>query len=380
MSHLFIKPLLLAGILSALLLFFVAGCSQNAPVSTSTPTLGNPQLELATFTPAAPQATPTATEAVPTPTPEAAAATLTATPIDTPEVVVTPTQAESGQQPPGGDGDCIDKAAFFKDVNIPDGTSFKQDVAFTKTWQIRNEGTCTWENYKLVFAGGNNLNGPPSNPLPVIKPGETAEISVALRSPLQGGVYTSLWEFESAGGRRFGVNSHGKDLIWVKISVSWYDETGQATGNVIPQTGAEGACPVTQNAEYVNQVLGLINQARRGAGLNPLTLQYQLSAAAFAHSQDMACKDFIDHVGSDRSTWYDRIKAQGYSYAYASENIYVGDPAFGGTPDGAFTWWMNSEVHRKNILSTKVTEIGIGYAYRQGSTYGGYYTLNFARP
>ena len=87
-----------------------------------------------------------------------------------------------------------------------------------------------------------------------------------------------------------------------------------------------------------------------------------------------------DHAGSDGSTWYSRIQAQDYTYAYATENIYVGNPAFGGTPEGAFDWWMNSPVHRDNILSAKVTEIGIGYAYSESSTYGGYYTLNFARP
>ncbi len=94
----------------------------------------------------------------------------------------------------------------------------------------------------------------------------------------------------------------------------------------------------------------------------------------------MACNDFIDHAGSDGSTWFDRVSAQGYTYAYASENIYVGDPAFGGTPQGAFEWWMNSQVHRDNILYPDVSEIGVGYVFRPGSTYGGYYTLVFAKP
>ena len=49
-------------------------------------------------------------------------------------------------------------------------------------------------------------------------------------------------------------------------------------------------------------------------------------------------------------------------------------------PDGAFAWWMNSPVHRGSILSAKVTRIGIGYACSESSTYGGCYTLNFARP
>ena len=94
----------------------------------------------------------------------------------------------------------------------------------------------------------------------------------------------------------------------------------------------------------------------------------------------MACNGFVDHNGSDGSTWYQRVAAQGYeNSASARENIYVGDPAFGGTPQGAFDWWMNSQVHRDNILNPNVTEIGIGYVYLSGSPYGGYYTLVVAK-
>jgi uncharacterized protein YkwD len=106
----------------------------------------------------------------------------------------------------------------------------------------------------------------------------------------------------------------------------------------------------------------------------------QLSAAAYAHSADMACMDFVDHTGSDGSTWTTRIKARDYSYSCASENIYVGNPAFGGDVAGAFNGWMNSQVHRDNILSPKVTQIGIACVFNPSSAYGGYYTLVFARP
>ena len=137
---------------------------------------------------------------------------------------------------------------------------------------------------------------------------------------------------------------------------------------------------IQQNTDYEAQILTLINQARADHGLAALTLQAPLTAAARGHSQDMACNDFVDHTGSDGSSWYNRIQAQNYNYSYASENIYVGDPDFGGDAQGAFTWWMNSDVHRANILNPKVTSIGIGYAYYAGSTYKGYYTVDFARP
>jgi uncharacterized protein YkwD len=127
--------------------------------------------------------------------------------------------------------------------------------------------------------------------------------------------------------------------------------------------------------------VGYVNAARAENGLGSLALQSQLSTAALVHSRDMACAGFIDHDGSDGSTWYDRVTAQGYANsASARENIYVGDPAFGGTPQGAFNWWMNSQVHRDNILNANVSQVGIAYVYLKGSPYGGYYTLLVARP
>jgi Ig-like domain from next to BRCA1 gene len=48
--------------------------------------------------------------------------------------------------------DCIDKAAFVADVTIPDNTLLKKNTGITKTWRIKNAGTCTWaDGYQLTF-------------------------------------------------------------------------------------------------------------------------------------------------------------------------------------------------------------------------------------
>lgn len=139
-------------------------------------------------------------------------------------------------------------------------------------------------------------------------------------------------------------------------------------------------CQVSYNDSYISQILDLINNARANNGLPGLSLQDPLSAAATAHSQDMACNNFTSHTGSDGSSWYDRIRAQRYNDAYASENIYYGSPSFGGDAQGAFDWWWNSPVHKANILNPTITEIGIGYVFNSNSSYGGYYTVDFAKP
>ncbi len=355
----------------------LTGCAQSVstPNATTAPAASEtPAISASTSTPTPQQ--PTATAPVDSPTVQ---------PTSPPENTAPPPSATPEQQAPTAlpAKDCTDTAAFFGDVTVPDGTAFKQNDPFVKTWRIRNEGTCTWgPDYTLVFSGGDQMNGPLTNPMPAADPGAVVDVSVNLTAPASGGTFTGNWEFQDPYGQRFGVSGNHADPIWVKIGVSVYDENGsiKASGAMPASTAPTDTCSPQRDSSYEQDILEKINTARADQGLNPLKLDSKLSAAAYAHSADMACQDYVDHNGSDGSTWYTRLQAQGYAYAYASENIYVGNPAFGGTPDGAFTWWMNSQVHRDNILSTKVTDIGIGYAFSSGSTYGGYYTLDFARP
>lgn len=279
---------------------------------------------------------------------------------------------------------CQEKAAFFGDVTIPDGTFFRQGESFTKTWRFRNEGTCSWTpKYAIVFHSGDIMNAPLSVPLTdSVPPGSIVELSVDMEAPTRGGPHQSNWEFEDPDGRRFGTGSAGKDLFWVMVNVRFLDQEDQPQGDPRqePPPPAPANCSPQRDTSFENQVLTLINQARASNGLASLNANQKLAASALVHSTDMACKDFVDHSGSNGSSWYDRITAQGYVYSSATENIYVGNPQFGGTPQGAFEWWMNSQIHRDNILDVKMTDIGVGYIFNADSEYGGYYTVNFARP
>jgi uncharacterized protein YkwD len=225
------------------------------------------------------------------------------------------------------------------------------------------------------------MSAPQSNPMPAIHPGSIAEISIELTAPSRGGATASYWEFQNPQGQRFGVGSGGLGPLWAQIVVAYLNPAPTATPAAGTSTGATSSCSPTRNPAYESAVLDLINQARASAGQGALTLSAELSAAALEHSNDMACNHYVDHTGSDGSTWYSRVSAQGYAnYNSARENIYVGHPEFGATPQGAITWWMNSQVHRDNILFVNVTEIGIGIATWPSSDWGGYYTVVFARP
>jgi uncharacterized protein YkwD len=125
----------------------------------------------------------------------------------------------------------------------------------------------------------------------------------------------------------------------------------------------------------VSQIETLINTERQKNGLPALAVNSLLTGAAQKHAADMACHSMLSHSGSDGSYVNTRIAATGYSASYTEEIIYAG-----GGPQTAFDWWMNDKLHRDAILNTKSTEMGIGYAFISSSTYGGYFSVDFASP
>ena len=118
------------------------------------------------------------------------------------------------------DGSC-NKAEFVQDVSIPDGSKFSPGEVFTKTWRLKNIGTCSWnKGYALVFSTGNVMNGASSTALPVIvNPGDTVDISVGLTAPSSAGAYRGYWLLRSDSGSTFGLGSAASVPFFVDIVV-----------------------------------------------------------------------------------------------------------------------------------------------------------------
>ena len=105
-------------------------------------------------------------------------------------------------------------------------------------------------------------------------------------------------------------------------------------------------------------ITSLTNADRSTEGLGALTEDPQLATAAQAKADDMAAKGYFSHVSPDGKTpwyWLDSVK---YPYTYAGENLAVD---FSDSQD-VETAWMNSPMHRANILKAQYTRIGIGIA------------------
>jgi uncharacterized protein YkwD len=333
--------------------------------------------------------TPAGTTASPTPT-TTSSPTATSPPAATTPPPTTQAPSPTPANPQGtASGGCTNLASFVADVTIPDDTLVDQGAQFVKTWRIYNAGTCAWTSqYALVFADGNAMGAPASNEVPETAPGGTVDLSLTMTAPQQGGPAYGNWLLQDTQGDRFGIGLPASGAIWVRINVKYLGQNADLPSLPVTttQTINQSDCAFQRNPGYESQILGLINQQRQNYGLEPLTPNVALSNAALFYSTDMACNnrtDFTRHTDSSGNRWYQRINAQGYSYSVALENVYVGNPTYGGpdgTPQGAISWWMNSPIHKANILNPDVSQIGIGYVFVANSTYGGYYTTDFASP
>ena len=152
-------------------------------------------------------------EALVTPTAVVSEATTT-TPLEPTATAIPPTSAPI-------DGACTDRVAFVRDITIPDDTVLTPGAAFTKTWRVRNEGTCPWTaDYALVFAGGTRFGAPQAVSIgQSVSPGESIDISVSMTAPTSSGTYQSNWQLRNNRGLIFGLGGSLNEAFWVRIIV-----------------------------------------------------------------------------------------------------------------------------------------------------------------
>jgi hypothetical protein len=111
---------------------------------------------------------------------------------------------------------------------IPPGTKLNAGEPFDKTWIIRNTSPCTWNyRYNLVYYDGIGMgesthrvfteNLPPDA---VIRPGETANLTLNLRAPFAPGRHVGYWKLRDPNGFLFMPTNHDQDNLTVDITVS----------------------------------------------------------------------------------------------------------------------------------------------------------------
>lgn len=114
------------------------------------------------------------------------------------------------------------------------------------------------------------------------------------------------------------------------------------------------------------EVVKLVNEERAKYGLQPLEISEKLMQTAREKSEDMATNNYFSHTDPN-----------GYTMAMElnlAENIHAGSI----TPEGAVRNWLNSKLHRENILNPNYKYIGVGFYDNNNSDYQGYWTQHFS--
>lgn len=116
-----------------------------------------------------------------------------------------------------------DRVEFVRDVNYPDDTLVEPGQAFTKTWELKNTGSCTWNaNYAVVFENGESMGVAPATQLTggSVAPDQVVQVSLNFTAPNKVGSFQANFKLRNASGVVFGLGSDGSKAFWVKVKVS----------------------------------------------------------------------------------------------------------------------------------------------------------------
>ena len=112
---------------------------------------------------------------------------------------------------------------FLGDVNYPPGTIVKPGTKFSKTWTVKNTGTCTWSrDYDVVFVGGEAFGSNKRGDITrEVVPGDIIEITIeGMTAPQTEGTYYSYWMIAAPDGARVGYGPNQQWGLGIELVVS----------------------------------------------------------------------------------------------------------------------------------------------------------------
>lgn len=214
-------------------------------------------------------------------------------------------------------------------------------------------GCNTGQNAKQPASGFGNISSDstaiPSNQYPHTKPILIQRAEYIYEVDPQGSKELRANEQEQMGMKQ---NNTGATQPEVAPKPKQADtKQVQKPNNIENKGNTSGISPIEQ------KVIDLTNVERRNNGLPALQADSSLSNVAREKSKDMRSNDYFSHTSPTYGSPFDMMRDYGVTYSTAGENIAQGQP----TPEEVVNAWMNSEGHRKNILSADFTHLGVGY-------------------
>ena len=155
-----------------------------------------------------------------------------------------------------------------------------------------------------------------------------------------------LVEIVRQDGQNVEINLHGEGDGYIAIH---YRSGHEFIYHFIIKKDADDVSKFSVH-DVAQQVLALVNEERRKAGVAPLKLSAELQSAAAIRAEEITRR--FSHTRPDGNNTAAKVVQQ----------------------------WMNSPGHRANILRSDYTELGVGYAYKENSQYKHYWVQIFRRP
>jgi len=200
-------------------------------------------------------------------------------------------------------------------------------------------------------------------------------------------VTTTLLNVRSGPGTNFNIVTTVKKNEYIRVFAkigNWYviqtdkDYIGAVSSKYVkaiyPTTSVGGESTNQGNNSNISsdeqEVLNLINQQRKNAGLSELQFDSELQKVARLKAQDMVKNNYFSHTSPTYGSPFDMIKQYGITYKTAGENI-----AGNSTNKGAVDAWMTSAGHKANILNSAYNYTGIGVV--SSDKYGKIYVQMF---
>lgn len=151
-------------------------------------------------------------------------------------------------------------------------------------------------------------------------------------------------------------------------------ETTEDNSTATPETvKAEPATPDVDARAWA--MFERINGLRAKANLPAYEWDERAYTSAQWQAEDMVRRRYFAHNTPDGRTPSDLMRAEGLPCpGWCGQNIIMGQTA--DEVSYSLNWFMNSTVHRNNLLNSRYAYIGIGVARAQAGVR--YYVLNFA--
>jgi len=140
---------------------------------------------------------------------------------------------------------------------------------FTKTWRLKNVGTCAWkkDTYQLVYFNGTQMGATFAVFPQDVPVGQTFDFSINLVAPSQTGSYRGNWMFKNANGTLFGVGAQANKPWWVDIKVSSPNST--PTPSITTYTNSEVGYRLTLYSDWKIDTSGMVNGTKREVIFSP---------------------------------------------------------------------------------------------------------------